>query len=156
MAQETCLRALARLDSFSGRSQFTTWVQTIAIHIALTELRRAKWQEVSLEELMEGVEAEDSSHEPPDDSPPVERLAERKAMLGLVRRIIKEDLTSRQRAAMVGLVVRGLPLDQVAALLEIDRNALYKLLHDARLKVKRQLEKEGFSPVEILAAFEQK
>jgi len=34
------------------------------------------------------------------------------------------------------------------------RNALYKLLHDARLRLKRRLACEGLSPAEILIVFE--
>ncbi len=155
VAQETCLRVLARLDSFAGRSQFTTWVHTLAIHSALTELRRAKWQEVSLDELLDGKEGEDAQRDPADGGPRVEQLAERGEALVLLRRILENDLTSRQRAAIVGLIVRGVSMDQMAALLGTDRNALYKLLHDARLKMKRALEKEGLSPGEVLADFEQ-
>jgi DNA-directed RNA polymerase specialized sigma24 family protein len=32
-----------RLDSFQGRSKFTTWVHAFAIHVALSELRRRLW-----------------------------------------------------------------------------------------------------------------
>ena len=51
-AQETLLKVLAHLDSFEGRSQFTTWVHKIAVRVALTELRR-RWKDVSLESWLE-------------------------------------------------------------------------------------------------------
>jgi RNA polymerase sigma-70 factor (ECF subfamily) len=35
-----------------------------------------------------------------------------------------------------------------------NRNALYKLLHDARQRMKARLEEEGLSPEDVLAAFE--
>src|SRR5713101_7450912 len=44
VTQETLLRVLDQLDSFEGRSLFTTWVHKIAVRIALTELRRKRWQ----------------------------------------------------------------------------------------------------------------
>lgn len=34
-----------------------------------------------------------------------------------------------------------------------NRNALYKAMHDARLKLKRQLEKQGHSPEKLLKVF---
>jgi RNA polymerase sigma-70 factor (ECF subfamily) len=40
VAQETLLRVLDRLETFEGRSQFTTWVHKIAIRIAHSDLRR--------------------------------------------------------------------------------------------------------------------
>ncbi|NOH03849.1 MAG: hypothetical protein HND47_18735 [Chloroflexi bacterium] len=35
------------MDTFEGRSLFTTWVHKIAIRIALTELRRKRWRDAS-------------------------------------------------------------------------------------------------------------
>ena len=66
VTQETILRAIAKLDTFEGRSQFTTWVHTIAVRIALSELRRAKWREVSLDEMQQGNDPEDEAREMPD------------------------------------------------------------------------------------------
>ena len=34
-----------------------------------------------------------------------------------------------------------------------NRNALYKLLHDARQRLRRKMEEEGLSPQDVLAAF---
>ena len=47
VTQETLLRVLDQLDTFEGRSLFTTWVHKIAIRIALTELRRKRWRDAS-------------------------------------------------------------------------------------------------------------
>ncbi|MCI0609253.1 MAG: hypothetical protein L0Z71_09355, partial [Anaerolineae bacterium] len=47
-AQETLLRVLNGLDTFEGRSQFTTWVYKISVRVALNELRRRRWRDVSL------------------------------------------------------------------------------------------------------------
>jgi RNA polymerase sigma-70 factor (ECF subfamily) len=35
-----------------------------------------------------------------------------------------------------------------------NRNALYKLIHDARTKLKKQLLAQGLTPEEILASFD--
>jgi RNA polymerase sigma-70 factor (ECF subfamily) len=54
VVQETLLRVLDHLESFEGRSKFTTWAHKIAVRIALTELRRKRWEDVSLDELVHG------------------------------------------------------------------------------------------------------
>jgi RNA polymerase sigma-70 factor (ECF subfamily) len=59
-AQETLLRVLNGLDTFEGRSQFTSWLYKISVRVALNELRRRRWRDVSLEGLM-GDEADDSA-----------------------------------------------------------------------------------------------
>jgi RNA polymerase sigma-70 factor (ECF subfamily) len=154
VAQETILRVTARLDTFEGRSQFTTWVHTIAVRVALTELRRAKWQEVSLDEMLEGKESGDEPRDMPDQSPGVEKSIEKKEMMAMLMEVMEKELTKKQRMALMAVAVQGMPLEEVARRMGTERNALYKLLHDARLKLKRHLEKLGMSPGEILATFE--
>jgi predicted DNA-binding protein (UPF0251 family) len=41
----------------------------------------------------------------------------------------------------------------VAVKMNMTRNALYKLLHDARLKLKKRLSEEGLLAEDILAVF---
>ena len=40
VAQETLLKILSSLDTFQGRSKFTTWAMSIAIRIGISQLRR--------------------------------------------------------------------------------------------------------------------
>jgi RNA polymerase sigma-70 factor (ECF subfamily) len=85
-----------------------------------------------------------------------ETAAERADMLVRVRRIIDEELTERQRQALILLGVQDMPMEDAARRLKTNRNALYKLLHDARLRLKRRLSMEDISPNEVLPLFEQK
>lgn len=155
VAQETLLRVLNRLHTFEGRSQFTTWAHKIAIHIALSELRRKRWRDSSLDELMDNEEAPAPESLMEDFSAGPETAVERADMLARVRRVIAEELTDRQREALLLLSVQELPMDEAARKLKTNRNALYKLLHDARLRLKRRLSMEGLSAQEVLTAFEQ-
>ena len=152
--QDTLLRVLDRLETFEGRSQFTTWVYKIAIHIALGELRLKKWKEFSLDKMEEGPDPDQMPSEifASEDPNPEEQLDRKNAML-LVQKIIQEELTPRQRSIMVAVNVHGVPMDVVAERTGSNRNALYKMMHDARLKLKRRLEREGLPPEEILALF---
>jgi RNA polymerase sigma-70 factor, ECF subfamily len=153
VAQDTLLRVMARLDSFEGRSQFTTWVHTISVRVALTELRRAKWQEVSLDDMLSGEEAGEAPNEFADPARGVEASAEKESILAMLQLMLQQDLTEKQRKAMIAVVIKGIPMEEVARRMGMERNTLYKLLHDARIKLKKRLEKEGLSPEEILSAF---
>jgi len=156
VAQETLVRALSRLHTFEGRSQFTTWVHKIAIRIALSELRRKRWRDSSLDELVDNEESPAPESLLEDSSAGPERSIERADMLSRVRRIIAEELTERQRQALVMLGIQGLPMEEVAAKLDTNRNALYKLLHDARRRLKTRLLLDGLNAQDVLAAFEEK
>ncbi len=154
VTQETLLRVLDQLGTFEGRSMFTTWVHKIAIRIALTELRRKRWQDSSLDEMV------DNEHNPaperlmadPQASPEIS--AERADMLVRIRRILDEELTQKQREALILLGMQNLPMEEAARRMKTNRNALYKLLHDARLRLKRRLQLEDLSAQEVLSAFE--
>ena len=154
-AQDALLKILAGLDSFRGESRFTTWAHKIAIHIAFTELRRRRWQDVSLQDLT-------AQHDEADFTPTVltnssatpEQKTAQQMMLALVQRLITEELTDRQRLAMMAVMSGGMPLEEVARRMGTNRNALYKLLHDARRRLKKRILAQGMSSQEMLAAFE--
>jgi RNA polymerase sigma-70 factor (ECF subfamily) len=57
-----------------------------------------------------------------------------------------EELTDRQRTALMAVALQEMPLEEVARRLGTERNALYKLLHDARKRLKRRLAEAGLSP----------
>ena len=156
VTQETLLRVLDQLDTFEGRSQFTTWVHKIAVRIALTELRRKRWRDTSLDELTENEDAPPPPGLLADSQAGPETSAERADMLVRVRRIIDEELTDRQREALILLGVKDMPMEDAARKLKTNRNALYKLLHDARVRLKSRLSVEDISPHEVLALFEHK
>jgi len=155
VAQETLMNVLKYLDTFEGRSQFTTWVHKIAVRAALTELRRRRWREVPLPEMQMNEDGDSSYRETPDSQASPEEQMERKDMMMRVNRIIMEELTEKQRKALMAVAMQGMPLEEAAQKLGTNRNTLYKLMHDARLKLKHRLEKEGMTPQQVLSVFEQ-
>jgi len=72
------------------------------------------------------------------------------AYLTLLRR--RDPLQSGGR---IGPLLEGMPISEVAWRMGTDQNALYKLLHDARKKLKRQMEASGLSAREVLAVFDE-
>src|SRR5215208_3335595 len=153
-AQEALIRITGNLDSFRGESRFTTWAQKIAMNVALTELKRRRWRDVSLQDLLARREAADRGPADPQLTP--EQLALQNMVLGELRWMIDEELTDRQREAVVAVLLEGMPISEVAKRMGTNQNALYKLLHDARKKLKRQMQAAGLSPQEVLAAFEER
>lgn len=149
-AQDGLLRVLSQLDQFQGRSRFTTWAQAIALNTAFAELRRKRWQDVSLDALMTQGEQLAELAALPDDIPG--NGEERTRILAALRVAIAEDLTPKQRAAILA-ALRELPFDQIAALLGANRNAAYKLVHDARRALKHGLHRAGITAQDIRTAF---
>ena len=123
------------------------------MNVALTELKRRRWRDVSLQELFARREAAD--REPADTQLSPEQLALQNTMLQELRRMVDKELTDRQQEAVVAVILEGMPVSEAARRMDTNQNALYKLLHDARRKLKRQMEASGLSPQEVLAAFEE-
>jgi len=154
VTQETLLRVLDQLDTFEGRSMFTTWVHKIAIRLALTELRRKRWRDSSLDELTENEDTPPPPGLLADSQASPQSSAERADMFARVRRIFEEEITSKKREALVLLSLQDMPMDEAAKRMKTNRNALYKLLHDARLRLKKRLALEELTPQDLLTAFE--
>ena len=146
LTQESMIRITTRLDDFRGESKFTTWAMAIAIRIAYTSLRRRRWGDRSLEDLGLSVDSQTSSIVPHPTDPADPTI--RDDLLCSLREAIKQDLTPRQRAAVLGELA-GMPSDVLAEQLKTNVNALYKLHHDARLRLRTALEERGFSEIDV-------
>jgi len=152
VVQETLLLVMDNLSSFERRSRFTTWAHKIAVRAALTELRRRRWKDTSLDALMD-MQGDAMPMRAPD-SPA--RTAEQNDMLQHIQHIIAEELTERQRMALMAVNVQEMPLEEVARRMGTNRNALYKLLHDARLRIKAALMREHLTTADVLSVFAEK
>jgi RNA polymerase sigma-70 factor, ECF subfamily len=148
--QEALIKILDNLDSFRGECRFTTWAQKICVRTAFAEMRRSRWRDVSLDEVIsqpEGSTAADPQLDP-------ERAATQTMIMEKFRRFIDEELTDRQRTALLA-ALGGMPLEAVADRMNTNRNALYKLLHDARKRLRRRMSAEMLSPQDVLGAFDE-
>ena len=136
-ADDAMVAVLAKLDGYRGASRFTTWAYKFAILEAGVKLRRRAWQgrEISLEPEAWIAFA--------DRRPSTYETLERNELLGAVRAAIDDALTPHQREVFVALALNEVPIDVLAERLDTSRGALYKTLHDARRKLRRELSDAG-------------
>jgi RNA polymerase sigma-70 factor (ECF subfamily) len=86
--------------------------------------------------------------------PQPESYTERQDVINLVDEAINRVLTERQRAALIAHAIDGVPIEEIARKMGTNRNALYKLIHDARLKLKKHLEDQGVTMDDLADLFE--
>lgn len=152
-AQDALMAILKHLADFRGESKFTTWAYKFAINLALVAARREIWRHVSLDQLLDDPDfpepalREEAANLDPD------RAALQYEAQTILREAIEQELTDRQRQALKAIVFDEVPLDEVARRLGSNRNAIYKLLHDARRKLKACLIERGFGVEEVVALF---
>ena len=152
-AQESLTAILQRLGTFRGDSQFTTWAYTFAVNTALLAARRERWASVSLDRILDGSETPSSATGGHDATLDPERRALQAEAIAAIRDGIEHHLTVKQQQLLRAVVFEQVPLDEVVRHWGSNRNALYKLLHDARRKLKSHLQARGFDVDEILDLF---
>jgi RNA polymerase sigma-70 factor (ECF subfamily) len=139
--QDALLKVQSNLDNFKGKSKFTTWASKIAANHTISELRRAKWRDYSLDAMTEsGSSIQEILDVPEKQGANPDKENERRQIWSAIEQVINNELTDRQRQALVAVRVENIPIAEVARLLDTNSNNVYKLIHDARLKLKRQLQ----------------
>lgn len=148
LAQDALLLVQQNLDSFRGESKFTSWAYRFVINLAISELRRRRYRNRSLDALPEQdklwIQAIFGR------SMGVEQATELEGILLDLHEIVQENLTERQQLAIQMVHFADMSVPEVAEELELSPNALYKLLYDARQKIKKALLKRYTSKEAIL------
>ena len=148
--QEASMKILEKLGDFEGRSKFRTWAVTISVRTAVSKMRKRDWQNVSLDSVTSSAELDPQVAV--DRSETVTQTNSRLEMLGKLRDLISSELTERQWTAVTA-ELRGMPLPAIAEKLGTNTNSIYKLLHDARKKLRSGLETAGFTIYELREAW---
>lgn len=149
MTQDATLRILKGLPSFKSDSRFTTWAVSVACNAAYSELRRAHWKDVPFNELLQtGKNRSESRYDPATAAIEAEDDATREKVFAALREALANDLTEKQKFA-IEAALANVPFLEVARHLNTNSNALYKMVHDARKKLKRALLAKGITEEEV-------
>ena len=144
-ADDAVVAVTAKLDSYRGASRFTTWAYGFAVFKISMKLRQHAWRGRTIPTA--------------DDDATWNRLAtggstaqariESTDLLEALRRAVAEELSPRQREVFIAVALNDVEIDAVAERLQSTRGAVYKVLHDARRKLRLRLEREEhLEPVE--------
>jgi RNA polymerase sigma-70 factor (ECF subfamily) len=133
-ADDALIAILAKLDQFRGEALFTTWARRFAALEVPGKIRRRLGH----------------ARETPtdiDDWPPLDRdlcedpqqRSEASELARTLGYLIAHELTGHQRDVLLALTVEEITTKKLAARLDSTPGALYKTLHDARRKLRREL-----------------
>ncbi len=134
-ADDALVAILGKLATFEGRSRFTTWAYKFAVLNAAVEVRRALWERrpAPLDDVDLVAAAPTPGH-----------YVEASELAAAIRSAVQDALSPHQRRVLIALVVEEVPIDILADRLGTSRNALYKNLHDARVRLRAELVARGF------------
>jgi RNA polymerase sigma-70 factor, ECF subfamily len=140
-AADAMLAVLAKLPDFRGESRFTTWAYRFVVLEVSSKLGRHYWRRPSTRAL--NLEREDWDRFEDLMGLRPDQHAESRDLAAAVRRAV-DGLTAHQRELFVTVVVNGVPLDAVVAQRGIARNTVYKVVFDARRKIRAALVADGY------------
>ncbi|HEU5154983.1 MAG TPA: sigma-70 family RNA polymerase sigma factor [Gemmatimonadales bacterium] len=132
-ASDAAMAILRKLPEFRGDSRFTTWACKFAMFEISTRLRRHAWRhrKIEVDEQVWDRLA--------DSAPPALTRLEQNETLHSLQRAIRNDLTDRQRLIFQAAVLDEVPIDVLAERLDSTRGAIYKILHDARARLRKAI-----------------
>jgi len=139
-ADDATIAVLGHLDDFAGRSRFTTWAFKFAVLQASVTLRRYRWRDREIP-----TEPQDWPYQADPGAGPDQQVAA-DDLAAALRAAIATALTPHQRDVLVALAINDVPIDVLAERLGTSRGALYKTLHDARIRLRTRLTDEGYEP----------
>ena len=154
LAQDATMQVLDNLSGFRGDSKFTTWACSFVINLAAHELTLKRYGNIRIDDKKDPMRYLTSLLHSRDRQVTAENMAERRNILEIISGII-ESLPERQRRAVIGICLKQLPVAIVAESVGLNRNALYKMLHDARVKILAGLKNKCLTLGDIYATFEE-
>jgi RNA polymerase sigma-70 factor (ECF subfamily) len=138
-AADALMAITGKLGQFRGESRFTTWAYRFVILEVSAKLGRHFWRRPDVR-----LAAEDWDQLPGRFGLEPAQESGWRDLLAVLRRAVDTELTARQREVFVAIVVNGVPLDALAVRLGSNRNAVYKMMFDARRKLRAALAANGY------------
>lgn len=149
ITQDSLLKILDNVDTFRGESKFTTWAMKIAVREGYSELRKKRYNDISLEQYSRFDPDEKDAVEIEHKQAGPDKITHESMVVQKVMKMMEEELTVRQKQVLQHLMIDQIPMTVVAEMMDSNRNAIYKLVHDARMKLKHRLEADGINPDDI-------
>jgi RNA polymerase sigma-70 factor, ECF subfamily len=140
-AADALMAVTGKLGQFRGESRFTTWAYRFVIFEVSAKIGRHFWRHPAVP-----LGAEQWERLPARFGFDPAREAEWRDLAAAVRRVVDTELTPRQREVFVAIVVNGVPLDALVVSLGSSRNAIYKVMFDARRKLRAALAANRYLP----------
>jgi len=138
-AADALVAITSKLGQFRGESRFTTWAYKFVMFEVSAKMGRHFWRHPGVR-----LDAEDWERLPDRFGFDPAQEAEWRDLLAALHRAVDEELTARQRRVFVAIVLNNVPLDTLVIELGSNRNAIYKMLFDARRKLRAALAANGY------------
>jgi len=133
LAQEVFLKVYNSVQKYKPKAKFSTWLYKIVTNLCLNELRRKRFEPVSLDDLAEETnDFIDAKQIPPDIA------LERKELVIRVKKAV-ESLPEKQRMALILREYDGLSYKEIAEVMGCSVASIQSRLQRAKATLKEKL-----------------
>jgi RNA polymerase sigma-70 factor, ECF subfamily len=138
-AADAVIAIIAKIGEFRGESRFTTWAYKFVVYEVSSKIGRHFWRQPRVP-----METADWDRLPDRFGLDPARESEWRDLVRALRQAVEEELTEHQRRVFTAIVLDAVPLDALAIELGSSRNAIYKVMFDARGKLRASLVANGY------------
>jgi RNA polymerase sigma-70 factor, ECF subfamily len=141
VAQDALWAAGRKIHTFKGESAFGSWLYRITANAAYMKLRsrKAKANEIALDDVLPALDAGGVHFEPMDDW---SQRVDEQALRGELRQVLEqaiEDLPPDYRTVLILHDVEGVPNPEIAETLRLSLPAVKSRIHRSRLFLRKRL-----------------
>jgi len=138
-SDDALMAILSKLAGFRGDSRFTTWAYKFVMFEVSTKMGRHFWRHRHA-----SMDADSWERLPDPGAVAPDQRTEHREIFEALRRAIDHDLTPLQQRVFVAVALNEVPMDAIARELGSNRNSVYKVLFDARRKLRSSLRTAGY------------
>lgn len=140
VSQEVFLRVCNKINTFLGKSAFSSWVYRITLNVSFMKLKsRKKVQQVPLDDILPKYQ-QDGFHlgSVNDWSKKTDEVLLNNESKIMIQKAINQ-LPEKEKAVFILRDVEGLPTDKVCEILDLTVPAVKSRLHRSRLFLRKRL-----------------
>lgn len=137
VAQETFIAANMKMDEFRGDADIKTWLFSIAINRSRGSLRKRKAQQALKNVLQSVVTFSKKPEEAALQTEKDEQLWQ-----------VVDSFGDKHRIPVILRYVHQMPFSDIARILEVKEGTIHSRLFYAHQKIRRELKRIGFSPID--------
>ena len=137
VVQEAFIRVYRGLSQFHGGSSFFTWLYRIVTNLSIDLIRRPARREQPLDDVLESIDAEDSTVGGFDHGDPFAAL-HRSELRSAIRKAL-DELPDYHRGVIVMREIQGMSYEEMAEAMNVSKGTIMSRLFHARRKLERAL-----------------
>lgn len=139
VCQEVFLRVFSKINTFLGKSAFSSWIYRIALNVSYMKIKSLKKNPISLENVLPKYQAEGFHKERINDwSKQTDDILLGSELQQMIKKAVSQ-LPAKEKMVFILRDIEGMSTEKVCEVLELSVPAVKSRLHRSRLFLRKRL-----------------